>query len=108
MRFKLHDFFGGAIERLCIVSRKEGGYTNAYYSFLPGKIYETDDPIFIDYIQGKIGDVLEKKASTPDLEAELAAAGVEVVPHKCSTCPTAKPQLWFNPFKILEDEDANS
>ena len=105
MKFKLHDFYGGAVERLCIVSRKEGGYTNAYYTFLPGKVYETEDPVFIQYITGQIGDVKENKIKTADLEAELNSYGVEYKVTKCGSCASAKPHLVYNPFKILEDKD---
>lgn len=108
MKFKLHDFYGGAVERLCIVSRKEGGYTNAYYTFLPGKVYETSDPVFIKYITGEIGDVRENKVKTADLESDLKAAGVEYKQTKCGTCAAAKLHLVYNPFKILEDENDNS
>lgn len=108
MKFKLHDFYGGAVERLCIVSRKEGGYTNAYYTFLPGKVYETSDPVFIQYITGQIGDVKENKVKTAELQSELDAAGIKYEQRKCGSCANAKPHLVYNPFKILEDEDDNS
>lgn len=103
MIFALHDFMAGAIDRMVMVSRPEGGYTSKRLTFLPDTKYETTDPVFIDYIKGKIGDVREKMVSTAELKAELDRAGVVYEVTKCGHCPSAKPKVVFNPFKVIED-----
>lgn len=104
MIFALHDFMAGAITRMVMVSRdNKGGYTSKRLTFLPETKYETVDPVFIQYIKGEIGDVREKMVATPDLKAELNGNGVKYEVTKCGTCPSAKPKVIFNPFKVIEE-----
>ena len=104
MIFALHDFMAGAITRMVMVSRdNKGGYTSKRLTFLPETQYETNDPVFIDYIKGNIGDVTEKIISTPELKAELRAAGIKYEVTKCGHCASAKPKVIFNPFKVIEE-----
>lgn len=104
MIFALHDFMAGAISRMVMVSRdKKGGYTSKRLTFLPDTKYETVDPVFIQYIKGEIGDVREKMVSTPELKAELAERGIKYEVTKCGSCPSAKPKVIFNPFKVIEE-----
>ncbi len=89
---------------MVMVSRdNKGGYTSKRLTFLPETKYETVDPVFIQYIKGEIGDVREKMVATPDLKAELNSNGVEYEVTKCGTCPSAKPKVIFNPFKVIEE-----
>lgn len=89
---------------MVMVSRdNKGGYTSKRLTFLPDTKYETTDPVFIDYIKGEIGDVREKMVATPELKAELAAAGIKYEITKCGSCPSAKPKVIFNPFKVIEE-----
>lgn len=104
MKFKLHDIFGGAIERVVMCSGdKPGIETNKRMTFLPDTVYSLNDPVAIQYIKGEIGDVREKMVLTADLKAQLEAAGIEYEVKKCGTCVSAKPKAFFNPFVILED-----
>ena len=104
MIFALHDFMAGAIDRMVMVSRdNHGNYTSKRLTFLPNTHYETVDPVFIDYIKGNIGDVREKMLSTADLKAELDSRGIKYEITKCGSCPSAKPKVIFNPFKIIEE-----
>ncbi len=104
MIFALHDFMAGAIDRMVMVSRdNKGGYTSKRLTFLPDTNYETVDPIFIQYIKGEIGDVREKMLSTADLKAELDSRGIKYEITKCGSCPSAKPKVIFNPFKVIEE-----
>lgn len=81
------------------------GYTNKTYQFEPDTDYYFSDPIVIQYFKGEIGEVREHMVATPELKAQLQAYNVPFEIKKCSTCPTAKPQIWFNPFIIEEDND---
>lgn len=102
---RLHDFYTGAIRKTCICSLENGkGYTNKTFEFLPDTEYTFTDPIIIKYFKGEIGDVEEHLVSTPELKATLAQYHVPYHTKKCSSCPTAKPQIWFNPFVIEEEQ----
>lgn len=104
MIVRLHDFYQGAVRKTLICSLEGSkGYTNKTYEFLPDTDYEFEDPIAIQYFKGEIGEVREHRPSTPDFIEMLKAYGVEYEVKKCSTCPTAKPQVWFNPFVIEEN-----
>lgn len=103
MIFALHDFIEGAIDRMVMVSRDKGGYTSKRLTFLPNEQYSTVDPIFIKYVKGEIGDVREKMLSTPALKAELTSRGIAYEVTKCGHCPSAKPKLVFNPFRVIEE-----
>lgn len=103
MIFALHDFMAGAIDRMVMVSRENGGYTSKRLTFLPETQYSTIDPVFIQYIKGEIGDVREKMLSTPELKAELNSRGIKYEVTKCGHCASAKPKVIFNPFKIIEE-----
>lgn len=109
MRFKLLDFYGGAITKVCIATGQNGnGYTNATMTFEPGKIYETKDPTLMAYIEGKLGDVNESPILTDDLATELQLAGVKYTTKKCGTCVSAKTHAVFNPFVIVEEEEEDN
>lgn len=103
MIFALHDFMAGAIDRMVMVSRDGGGYTSKRLTFLPETQYETNDPVFIQYIKGEIGDVREKMLSTPEIKAELESKGISYETSKCGHCPSARPKVIFNPFKVIEE-----
>lgn len=104
MVVRLHDFYTGAIRKTVICALDNGkGYTNKTYEFLPDTDYEFQDPTSIKFFKGEIGEVREHQVSTPDMIERLKAYHVPYEVKKCSTCPTAKPQVWFNPFKIVED-----
>lgn len=104
MKFKLHDIFGGAIDRIVMCSgEKPGTETNKRMTFIPGQVYNINDPVAIAYFKGEIGDVREKMVLTPALKAELNAAEIQYEVKKCGTCSNAKPKAFFNPFVILED-----
>lgn len=106
MKVRLHDFYSGAIIKTIICSLEDGkGYTNKRFQFEPNTEYEFHDPTVIKYFKGEIGDVSEHAVRTPEMVAQLEAYGVPYESKKCSTCPTAKPQVWFNPFVIEEDEN---
>ena len=105
MKVRLHDFYHGAVNKIVICSLENGkGYTNKSYIFEPGVTYSFQDPILQQYFRGEIGEVREHQVSTPELKEELRGYGVEFEVKKCNSCPTAKPQLWFNPFVIEEDD----
>lgn len=106
MKFKLHDIFVGAIERVVLCTgSKPGTETNKRMTFLPNTVYSVTDPLVIKYIKGEIGDVREKMTATADIKNQLKAAGIAYTIKKCGTCSTAKPKVVFNPFVILEDDD---
>lgn len=107
MIVRLYDFFQGAIRKTCICALDGGkGYTNKTYEFLPDTDYEFHDPTIIKFFKGEIGEVREKWVYTPELVAQLKAYGIPFETKKCSTCPTSKPTVWFNPFQIEEDDNA--
>lgn len=104
MKVKLHSFYEGAIRKLCITSLENGkGYTNVNYTFEPDTVYEFYDPVIIQFFKGEIGDVKEHLLQTPEIVAELKARNIPYEIKKCSTCPTAKPHVSFNPFEIIEE-----
>lgn len=106
MIVRLHDFFQGAIRKTCICSLPNGkGYTNKTYEFLPDTDYEFHDPTIIKFFKGEIGEVREKRPSTPELLATLKAYNIPYEAKKCSTCPSAKPTVMFNPFVIEENNN---
>lgn len=106
MRFKLLDFYGGAITKVCMASGQNGkGYTMASMTFEPGTVYKTKDPTLMDYIKGKIGDVSERVVLTDNLRTELELGGVEYTTQKCGACASAKTKAVFNPFTILEEDN---
>lgn len=103
---RLHDFYEGAIRKTTICSLENGqGYTNKTYEFLPDTEYTFKDPIIIKYFKGEIGDVNEQLLATPELKETLRAHKVPFELKKCSSCPTAKPHVVFNPFVIEEYPD---
>lgn len=109
MKVRLHDFYQGAIRKVIQCSLEGGrGYTNKTYEFEPETDYYFEDPVIIRFFKGEIGEVREHFVSTPEIIAQLKAYNIPYEIKKCSTCPTAKPQVWFNPFVIEEDEDDNS
>lgn len=79
------------------------GVTNAHYLFVPGTEYETTDPVLIEYITGQIGDPRESVVMTQDMKQVLEYYKVPYEITKCSSCPSAKPSLKYNPFKIIEE-----
>lgn len=105
MKFQLHDFIKGNIQRTCQITNPKGnGYTNAVYTFEPGTLYETNDPIFASYIKFEgVGDVREKSLSTPELKEQLELNHIPYESRKCSSCTGAKPHLYYNPFKVVEE-----
>lgn len=106
MLVRLHDFYSGAVRKTVICSLEGGkGYTNKSMEFLPDTDYRFTDPIIIGFFKGEIGDVREHWVFTPDAKALLQAHNVPFEIKKCSTCPTAKPQIWFNPFILEEEKD---
>lgn len=109
MLFQLHDFINGKIQRTCQITNPKGnGVTNALYEFEPGEVYETNDPIFAAYISfNGVGDVREHALSTPDLREMLEAYRIPYETHRCGTCSGAKPKLYYNPFKILDERISN-
>ena len=102
MRFALHDFIEGAIDRLVMKSNDKGGYSTSRVTFLPHTVYETSDPILIKYLTGEIGDVRQKSLLTVELKDDLKANDIDYEVSKCGTCPSAKPKAVYNPFKIIE------
>lgn len=103
---RLHDFYEGAIQKTCICSLPNGkGYTNKTMEFLPDTEYEFTDPVIIRFFRGEIGNVNEQLVSTSELKETLQAYGVPYQQKKCSSCPTAKPSLVFNPFVVEEEND---
>ena len=108
MKVRLHDFYTGAVRKTIICSLEGGkGYTNKTFEFEPGVEYEVHDPIVKDYFRGVNGDVREHWVKTPETLEILKAHGVKYEISKCSTCPTAKPQVLFNPF-VVEEEDGDN
>lgn len=109
IRFKLNDIFQGGIERqiLCQSAERKGVNTYKRLAFLPGKVYRLTDPVSIQTIKGKIGDVMEKMVLTSELKAELEAHDVKYTLKKCGTCTNAKTKAFFNPFVIVEDDHAD-
>lgn len=107
MKFTLHKFIRGDVQKTCLISAPNGaGYMNALYTFKPGEVYETNDPIFAAYISyNNMGDVREHSPYTPDLKDTLEAFGVPYESRKCGSCTGAKPQLWYNPFHVLTPEE---
>lgn len=104
MKFRLHDFYAGNLNKLVIKSVEGGkGYTNAYVTFEPDTDYETTDPVLIKYIHGEIGEVRENPVYTPEFQQQLEYYGIPYEKNKCSTCPTAKSHIKYNPFKIVEE-----
>lgn len=103
MKFTLWDFIEGAIDRFVIKSNGKGGYTNARVTFMPDEIYETEDDILAKYIKGDIGDVRQKSIVTPELMEDIKSRGIEYELSKCGTCANAKPEVFYNPFKIVEE-----
>lgn len=103
MKFTLVEFIEGAIDRFVMKSNGKGGYTNARVTFMPGEIYETEDDVLAKYIKGEIGDVRQKSVVTPDLMNDIKTHGIEYELHKCGTCASAKPKVFYNPFKIVEE-----
>ena len=105
MKFQLHDFIKGKITKNCHITNPNGkGYRNALYDFEPGEVYETADPILTAFIkQEGVGDVREKSLSTPDLKEQLEYYHIPYEVHKCGGCTNAKPHLYYNPFKIVEE-----
>ena len=105
MKFKLHEIFNGAIERIVMCSGKNPGIeTNKRMTFLPDTVYSLSDPVACDYIRGKIGDCREKMVATDALKSQLDYYGIKYTIKKCGTCTSAKPKAFFNPFVILEDD----
>lgn len=108
MIVRLRDFYEGAVRKTCICSLDNGkGYTNKTYEFLPDTDYEFHDPTIIKFFKGEIGDVQEHLLYTPELVAQLKASNIPYEVTKCSSCPAAKPHVWFNPFEIEEDDNDN-
>lgn len=106
MKFVLHDFIGGAIDRMVMKSKpggKDGTYTSARITFMPEEVYETDDTLLIKYIKGEVGDCRQKSVATANLIDDLKSRGIEYEIKKCGTCSNAKPKAFYNPFKIIED-----
>lgn len=105
MKFVLHSFISGAIDRMVMKSRADGkeGYTMARITFLPEEVYETQDEVLIKYIKGEIGDVSQKSIADPSLIDDLKTHGVAYEIKKCGTCSNAKPKAFYNPFKIVEE-----
>lgn len=105
MKFALHNFITGAIDRMVMKSRADGkeGYTMARITFLPGEIYEAQDEILIKYIKGEIGDVNQKSLANPALIDDLKASGIPYEIKKCGSCSNASPKAFYNPFKIIEE-----
>lgn len=105
IKFQLLPFMGGGIERQVMKTNPEGGYISARLGFNPGIVYEASDPVVIDYIKGKVGDVREKSLQTPQLLDALNDLGVPYEKKVCRSCNGAKPSLLYNPFQILEEVD---
>lgn len=104
MKFKLHEFWTGNMQKLVIKSNDNGrGYTNAYVTFEPDTLYETSDPILIKFIKGEIGEVRENPVWTVGFQQVLDYNKISYEKNKCSTCPSAKPHIRYNPFKIVEE-----
>lgn len=101
--FALHEFIGGAIDRLVMKSSPSGGYTTKRITFYPDETYEVKDETLIKYLKGEIGDVRQKSVLTPELKATLAEYGVDYEIKKCGTCVNAKPKAYYNPFKLIEE-----
>lgn len=79
------------------------GYTNAYVLFEPDTEYETTDPVLIKFIKGEFGEVRENPVLTANLKETLDYYKIPYEVNKCSTCPTAKPHIKYNPFMIVEE-----
>lgn len=104
MKFKLHEFYTGNMNKLVLKSNDNGrGYTNAFVTFEPGIEYETHDPILIKYIEGEVGDPNENPVWTADFQQVLDYYKIPYHKNKCSSCPSAKPRISYNPFKIVEE-----
>lgn len=104
IKFRVLPFIGGSIERNVMKTNPEGGFISARLSFAPGIVYEAEDPVVIDFIKGKIGDVREKSLQTPQLLQELDSLGVKYEKTYCRSCSGSKPSLRYNPFEILEEK----
>lgn len=104
MKIKLREFYEGAIKKQCLCSLENGkGFTNVTYLFEPDTEYEITDPVAIQFFTGALGDVNEHLLQTPELLEQLKQYDVPYEVKKCSTCPTAKPHVYFNPFEIVEE-----
>lgn len=105
MKFRLHEFYAGNMAKIVIksVDSGKGGYTNAYVIFEPDTEYETNDPVLIKFIKGEIGEPCENPVWTPEFQQVLEHYGIPYEKNKCSTCPSAKPHIKYNPFKIVEE-----
>lgn len=110
MKFKLLDFIKGDVTKDCLVSGEvQGHYRTSIYTFKPGQVYETNDPIFAAYISfDGIGDVRTRSPYSQELKETLERLHVPYESRRCSTCAGSKPSLYYNPFVIVNDnEDAN-
>lgn len=104
MKFMLREFMTGAIRRVCMVSLPNGrGYSNKTYIFEPDTEYSVSDETLIKYLKGELGDVRENRVKTDELIEKLRYYNVPYTVDKCSTCPSAQPNVHFNPFKIVEE-----
>lgn len=103
IRFRLLPFIGGSLERMVMKSNPDGGYISARLGFAPDTIYDATDPVVIDYIEGKVGDVREKSLQTPQLLEALKEYNVPYEKRVCYSCNGSTPSLLYNPFQIVEE-----
>lgn len=104
---KLHDFIKGSIVRMVAKHDKNGNVVHGRIEFLPGEEYTVDDPLLLDYLTGKKGDVRQKSVYSKDLIDDLKANNIPYELSKCGTCSNSKPSVLYNPFKIVDEEDEN-
>lgn len=104
MKFKLQDFFEGAITRMIFKSSDNGSTVNCRYTFLPGEIYEATDDKLIRLIKGEIGDIRQKDFYTAEKKALLESYGIKYEVTRCGSCSGSRPYVLYNPFKILEED----
>lgn len=107
---KLQDFIKGAIVRMVAKHDKNGNVVHARITFEPGEEYDVEDPLLLDYLTGKKGDVRQKSVYSQDLIDELKAKNIPYEISKCGTCSNAKPKVLYNPFVItkVDEEDASN
>lgn len=104
MKFSLYEFQEGALHLVVPKTSKDGkGQTSAYITFEPGQVYETSDPIVINWVKGITPGASQNPVATPHLKQALDYYQVSYDTNKCGTCSSAKPHYRYNPFKVVEE-----
>lgn len=105
MRLELHKFHEGAINLMVTKTSASGkGYMNAFYSFEPGVVYRTNDPVVKQWVRGEIPGAEVKTIASSGLRQVLDYYQIQYDKTSCGSCATSKPHYIYNPFHIIEDD----